>query len=73
MHNEVKTDGVQASSAAKKTEKDTSSCRTFSLVPSFSICLSDIRYCPYAVSFGHQYLCRHPDHAKFIVRPEKKK
>lgn len=42
-------------------------CRTAPLVPNFSICLKMDRLCPYALSFGHQYLCRHPDHAKFAI------
>ncbi|QWV93890.1 hypothetical protein KP004_01460 [Geomonas oryzisoli] len=49
------------------------SCGTQPLVPAFSICLARKRSCPYAMSFGHQYLCRHPDHAKFLVPSPKHK
>ncbi|MBJ6802132.1 hypothetical protein [Geomonas propionica] len=42
-------------------------CRTHPLVPAFSLCLLRKRSCPYAMSFGHQYLCRHPEHVKFLV------
>lgn len=48
-------------------ESEPQECRTSPLVPNFSICLKGDRLCPHALSFGHQYLCRHPDHAKFAV------
>ncbi|MBJ6749163.1 hypothetical protein [Geomonas anaerohicana] len=54
-------------------EPGDASCRTQPLVPAFSICLPRKRSCPYAMSFGHQYLCRHPDHAKFLVPSAKRK
>lgn len=44
-------------------------CRTSPLVAGFSICLKKMRFCPHALSFGHQYLCRHPEHAAFAVPP----
>ena len=50
-------------------ESDAEPCRTTLLVPSFSVCLKKDRLCPHALSFGHQYLCRHPDHAEFAVAP----
>ncbi|MBU5637433.1 hypothetical protein KOM00_11900 [Geomonas sp. Red69] len=48
-------------------------CRTHPLVPAFSICLLKKRSCPHVMSFGHQYLCRHPDHAAFLVSSSKPK
>lgn len=48
-------------------------CRTNALVDSFSICIGKNRFCPHALAFGHQFLCRHPHHAKFVVPAKKKK
>lgn len=61
---------VQDSSADADTQAD---CRTLPLVAEFSICLKGDRLCRYALSFGHQYLCRHPEHAKFLVSPSDRK
>lgn len=47
------------------TGSDAEPCRTSPLVANFSICLKNDRLCPHALSFGHQYLCRHPDHQSF--------
>lgn len=46
---------------------DEEPCRTSPLVAGFSICLKKMRFCPHALSFGHQYLCRHPEHASFAA------
>jgi len=51
---------------------DNEPCRTSPLVAGFSICLKKMRFCPYALSFGHQYLCRHPEHASFAVNAPQK-
>ncbi|WP_224984521.1 hypothetical protein [Geomonas agri] len=64
---------VAASGDVAAGEPVDDTCRTHPLVSAFSICLPRKRSCPYAMSFGHQYLCRHPDHAKFLVRPPKPK
>lgn len=48
-------------------------CRTNALVDGFSICLVKNRFCQHALAFGHQFLCRHPHHAKFAVPARKKK
>lgn len=59
-------------SDAEASETGRTTCRTNALVDSFSICLVKNRFCQHALAFGHQFLCRHPHHAKFIV-PSKKK
>lgn len=51
---------------------DNEPCRTSPLVAGFSICLKKMRFCPHALSFGHQYLCRHPEHASFAVSASQK-
>lgn len=53
--------------------KDQPPCRTHPLVPAFSICLQKQKFCPHALSFGHQYLCRHPGHLEFQVTPPRVK
>lgn len=53
--------------AAPGSEADAEPCRTSPLVPSFSVCLMKETICPHALSFGNQYLCRHPDHAGFAA------
>ncbi|GFO62826.1 hypothetical protein M1B72_19485 [Geomonas paludis] len=70
---ENRAEEIASGSDAAPGEPGDASCRTRSLVPAFSICLPRKRSCPYAMSFGHQYLCRHPDHAKFLVPPPKHK
>lgn len=57
---------VQDSSAGADAQAD---CRTLPLVPAFSLCLKGDRFCRYALSFGHQYLCRHPEHENFQIPP----
>ncbi|WP_224961599.1 hypothetical protein [Geomonas subterranea] len=54
-------------------QPDETLCRTHPLVPAFSICMAKKRSCPYAMAFGHQYLCRHPEHARFLVPSTRKK
>lgn len=51
---------------------DAEPCLTSPLVANFSICLKKDRLCPHALSFGHQYLCRHPDHESFMARSSQK-
>ena len=51
---------------------DAEPCRTSPLVANFSICLKKDRLCQHALSFGHQYLCRHPDHESFMARSSQK-
>ncbi len=64
-----------ASEAADTVASDEcpTTCRTNALVESFSVCLVKNRFCQHALAFGHQFLCRHPHHAKFVVPPKKKK
>ncbi|TGU74192.1 hypothetical protein E4633_01615 [Geomonas terrae] len=54
-------------------EECRTTCRTNALVDGFSICLVKNRFCEHALAFGHQFLCRHPHHAKFAVSQKKKK
>lgn len=65
-------EAVPTTAADSDVGNRTQSCRTSPLVANFSICLNQDRFCPHALSFGHQYLCRHPDHAKFAVPSAKR-
>lgn len=69
---EKEKDAGQAADTVASEECPTT-CRTNALVDSFSVCLVKNRFCQHALAFGHQFLCRHPHHAKFVVPPKKKK
>ncbi|MBU5614120.1 hypothetical protein [Geomonas azotofigens] len=66
-------DEAREPSGAATDQPDEARCRTQSLVSAFSMCLLKKRSCPYAMSFGHQYLCRHPNHTRFLVPSQKPK
>jgi len=49
-------------------------CRATELIPDFANCLVEKpTTCPYAMSFGNSFLCKHPDHCTIVANTKRKR